>query len=92
MSGAEIFQEPGVNEHRAGGAIAGNVVEIGHKRDVVYCPECGSDKVYRIERTGFLQRRVFPMLGFYPWVCKECGREELLRKRNRKRRKHPPVA
>ena len=77
-----------MTEESAGRAQAKKVVEMGKKGDLVYCPECGADRVYRIERRGFLRRRVYPIFGFYPWQCKECGYEVVLRKRNRKRRKH----
>jgi predicted RNA-binding Zn-ribbon protein involved in translation (DUF1610 family) len=87
-----MVQETEVSENSGGGALAGNVVEIAAKKDSVYCPDCGCDKVYRIQRTGFLRRRIFPIFGFYPWVCKDCGREALLRKRNRRRRKRTAVA
>ena len=80
-----------MSEDSARGALAGNVVEMGAKRDGFYCPDCGGDKVYRIERRGIFRRRVFPIFGFYPWVCKDCGRETLLKKRNRRRRRHSPV-
>ena len=88
----KVVQETKVSENSAGGALVGNIVEMAVKRDVVYCPECGCDRMYRIERIGFLRRRVFPIFGFYPWVCRDCGREVMLRKRNRRRRRHNPVA
>jgi hypothetical protein len=87
-----MVQETAVSENSARGALGGNVFEMAAKRDVVYCPECGCDRVYRIERVGFLRRRVFPIFGLYPWVCRECGRETMLRKRNRRRQKRSSVA
>lgn len=60
-------------------------------RDVVCCPTCGGDHVHRLERKGLVQRKVFPLFGFYPWHCKGCGAEVMLRKRNRRRRKHTAV-
>jgi predicted RNA-binding Zn-ribbon protein involved in translation (DUF1610 family) len=81
-----------VNEDSAREALAGDVVATAQKRDVVYCPNCGGDKTYRIERRGLLRRSVFPIFGLYPWVCKGCGHEALLRKRNRRRRRRTPAA
>ena len=78
-----------MNENSASGAQAGNGVEIAQKRDVVYCPSCGGDRMYRTDRRGLLRRSVFPIFGLYPWVCKGCGREAMLRKRNRRRRRTP---
>jgi len=86
-----MIQEMEVSEESARGALAGNVVEMGRKRDVVYCPVCGGDQVYRVERRGVLQKRIYPILGFYPWQCRECDAVVMLRKRNRRRRKHTAV-
>jgi len=47
--------------------------------------------MYRLERRGIFQKNVFPFFGFYPWQCKGCGAEAMLRKRNRRRRKHTDV-
>jgi transposase-like protein len=80
-----------VSEESARGALAKKVLEMGKREDLVYCPACGADRVYRIERRGFLRRRIYPIFGFYPWQCKECGYEVMLRKRNRKRKKHTAV-
>ena len=73
-------------EEGARGALAEEIVRAGKRRDLVYCPACGGDRVYRVERRGILQKRVYPILGFYPWQCKECGAVVMLRKRNRLRR------
>ncbi|MFP5227045.1 MAG: hypothetical protein ACLGXA_05405 [Acidobacteriota bacterium] len=35
----------------------------------------------RIARRGFLQERVFPLFGRYPWQCAICGAQRLLRRR-----------
>lgn len=85
-----LFRGKKVAEESARGALAENVVEMGRSSDLVYCPACGGDRMYRVERKGILQKRVFPIFGFYPWQCKECGAETQLRKRNRRRRKRIP--
>jgi hypothetical protein len=36
------------------------------------CPRCESDRFFREERKGFLQSKLFPLLGLYPWECKVC--------------------
>ena len=36
------------------------------------CPRCQSDEMCRIQRVGFLQMQVFPLFGFYPWMCRRC--------------------
>jgi predicted RNA-binding Zn-ribbon protein involved in translation (DUF1610 family) len=86
-----VFWMSTVAEESARGALAGNVVEMGKSGDLVYCPACGGDRMYRLERKGILQKKMFPFFGFYPWQCKECGAEALLRKRKRRRRKRTAV-
>ena len=58
-----------------------NIVEANSANERVLCDECGSDKVHRIFRKGFLQKRIYSLLGFYPWRCKQCGLCLMLRKR-----------
>jgi hypothetical protein len=72
--------------------FGGDRVEIARKGDPVYCPACGCDRVYRIERRGFVRKRIYTLFGLYPWECRECGREVLLKKRNRHRTRQPAVA
>lgn len=63
--------------------------ELGHDprtQGEVVCRFCGSDRVYRLYREGFLQTRIYPILGFYPWRCKICGSHILLHKRKKARR------
>ena len=58
-----------------------SIVEANSANERVLCDECGSDKVHRIFRKGFLQKRIYPLFGFYPWRCKGCGLCLMLRKR-----------
>jgi len=62
-------------------AAAGQLVEMTAAKDKVYCWKCGSDRVYRVERKGFMQEMIYPLFGFYPWRCKSCHRHAMLRKR-----------
>jgi len=64
---------------------------MSRNRYAVYCPACGSDRVYRLERKGLVQKTVYPIFGLYPWQCKKCLAEVMLRKRHRLRRKHVAV-
>lgn len=59
-----------------------NIVEENSANERVLCDECRSDKVYRIFRKGFFQRKIYPLFGFYPWRCKGCGLRLMLRKRD----------
>ena len=47
----------------------------------VVCPTCKSCTATRISRRGFLQERIMPRLGYYPWKCGECGCSFLCRSR-----------
>jgi len=47
----------------------------------VICLKCGGGIAIRINRSGFLQRKVFSHFGFYPWKCGACGRIFLVRRR-----------
>jgi hypothetical protein len=41
----------------------------------------------RVGRHGFLQQRIYPLLGLYPWQCAICGKHALLRRRGAVMRK-----
>jgi DNA-directed RNA polymerase subunit RPC12/RpoP len=47
----------------------------------IRCKRCGTEKVFRLYREGFLQEKIYPLLGLYPWKCKNCGEQMLVRKR-----------
>jgi DNA-directed RNA polymerase subunit RPC12/RpoP len=51
----------------------------------VFCPKCGSDRLFRTERKTFLQRRFFPLFGYFPWECRDCRKDFTLRKRYRRK-------
>jgi predicted nucleic-acid-binding Zn-ribbon protein len=52
------------------------------------CPKCRSLSMRRISRTGFLQEKIFPMLGYYPWECVNCRLEKLFRNRGPRKSSH----
>ena len=52
----------------------------------VNCPKCNSASAMRINRNGFLQRKVFGFFGIYPWKCGACGSVFLFRRRGNRRR------
>jgi len=73
----------GFGEVKAGKIVevkAVSIVEEHSANERVLC-DCGSDQVYRIFRKGFFSKRVYPLLGFYPWRCKQCGLRLMMRKR-----------
>jgi len=47
----------------------------------VECPTCKANVAMRINRDGFLQRRVLTLFGLYPWKCGACGAGFLYRSR-----------
>lgn len=60
-------------------------VETRSDRERVCCQRCGTGKVRRVFRDGFLQTNIYPLLGYYPWRCTQCGQVVMLRKRRRVR-------
>jgi hypothetical protein len=51
------------------------------------CPKCEDDhKLRRIQRKGFLQTRIYPLFGYYPWKCSECEILQLHRDRGERKR------
>jgi len=49
------------------------------------CPNCRSLSMRRISRSGFLQKTIFPLLGYYPWKCASCRLEKLFHNRGPRR-------
>jgi DNA-directed RNA polymerase subunit RPC12/RpoP len=65
--------------------LAENISKARSVREQVVCQKCGSGKVQRVFRDGFLQQVVYPLFGFYPWRCTTCGSRTLRRKRRRRK-------
>lgn len=63
------------------------------KRRPVLCPRCGSEYMKRLRRVGFLQGKIYSVLGYYPWRCTKCLGDFMLRRRGapRRHREHRPV-
>ena len=70
-------------EASARGALAGKFDEMITVKDRVYCQKCSSNRVYRVERKGFMQKKIYPLFGYFPWRCKSCGDQVMLRKRHK---------
>lgn len=66
-------------------ALPGNAVKTEPVKERIYCHKCGSDRVRRVYREGYLQQRVYPLFGYFPWRCLTCGARVMLRKRHRAR-------
>jgi DNA-directed RNA polymerase subunit RPC12/RpoP len=76
-----------MSQGMAQGALAGKTIELSAHKERVHCNACGSDKVVRVFREGFMQEKILPLLGYYPWRCMRCGVRVTLRKRNRRKKK-----
>jgi hypothetical protein len=44
------------------------------------CRKCGAGGLRRENRQGFLQSKIFPFFGLYPWECVFCRKTLLYRK------------
>ena len=76
-----------MHEEGTRGILTGDLVEMPTVKDLVFCKNCGSDRVFRVYRKGFMQERIYPHFGYYPWLCRDCGDHVMLRKRKRARAK-----
>jgi hypothetical protein len=74
-----------VRQEGAHGALAGELAGMAKVGNGVYCKHCGSNQIFRVFRQGYMQERIYPLFGFYPWKCKVCQGSMLLRKRKRSR-------
>jgi hypothetical protein len=50
----------------------------------MHCKHCGSN-LRRLSRTGFLQLRVYPLFGFYPWECPVCRKPVMVTKQYKRK-------
>jgi hypothetical protein len=57
----------------------------------VVCPACRSASALRVNRTGFLQHKVFGLFGIYPWKCGACGSTFFCRRRGHRSHSESPV-
>jgi len=51
------------------------------------CPQCETHLV-RVERRGFLEEKIYPMFGYYPWKCRSCKARIQVRQREEQGRRH----
>jgi ssDNA-binding Zn-finger/Zn-ribbon topoisomerase 1 len=54
------------------------------------CPQCDEVELTRVARRGFMQERVYPKFGMFPWECAQCRQIFLLKSRGRSYRKAGP--
>ncbi len=53
------------------------------------CPDCGSRHLRRLPRQGFMQLKVYPFFGYFPWECPICRQTRLYRKRGKRTHRAP---
>jgi hypothetical protein len=54
----------------------------------MHCVSCGCEMRRRM-REGFLERRIYPLFGYYPWECPLCRQLVMYKVRHiRRRRSH----
>ena len=70
-------------ERPESGAVSEQAVTTSSDKERVYCQVCGSHKVRRIFRKGYMQKKIYPVFGYFPWRCLSCGKRVMLRKRHR---------
>jgi len=56
------------------------------------CRQCQKGELFRVEREGFLQTKVLPRWGYYPWKCSLCHARTLLKSRGPGKRRKPSIA
>ncbi len=65
--------------------------EIASELSEIVCATCGSRRLRRLPRIGFLQQKVYPLMGYYPWECPICRQVKLFRKRGERIRRRSRV-
>jgi hypothetical protein len=71
--------------------LAEELAKTGGAKRRIHCSHCGSHRIFRVFRQGYLQEKIYPFFGFYPWKCKTCSGCMMLRLRESpqaKREKH----
>ena len=58
----------------------------------MYCVTCGCE-MRRLMRESFMQRKVYPFFGYYPWECPLCRELVMFKVRHlRKKRSKSPAS
>jgi hypothetical protein len=52
----------------------------------MYCVTCGCE-MRRLMRESFMQRKVYPLFGYYPWECPLCRELVMFKARHVRKRK-----
>jgi hypothetical protein len=55
--------------------------------DDMTCKKCKHGNLFRVNREGFLENRVYNRWGYYPWLCASCKRRSIVKARGERRKK-----
>ena len=79
-----FFRETQMREASMRGVLAGKLVEMTAVKDRVHCREVRQrPSLLGPSGRGFMQEKIYPLFGYYPWRCKICRVHVMLRKRKR---------
>jgi DNA-directed RNA polymerase subunit RPC12/RpoP len=70
-----------------GGSRTALADELVGTKTQIECKRCGSSRIFRLHRQGFLRKQIYPLFGYYPWKCKTCSEEMMFRHRKRSKSK-----
>lgn len=65
---------------------ASQAVQNEIRKKVLQCPYCGTMTMRREKRHGWLEQKLLPRLGLYPWECSQCRESRYFRDRGGKKR------
>jgi hypothetical protein len=54
------------------------------KKQSCTCPRCGNQYLTRLARMGFLENKILPLFGYYPWICGACRKRKYFRVRGKR--------
>jgi hypothetical protein len=54
-----------------------------HDMDCTRCESGG--RLSRTKRKGFLEEKLYSLLGYYPWICSSCKQRVLVKKRGQRK-------
>jgi hypothetical protein len=60
--------------------------QVAEEATSILCPKCSSPRTHRMERQGFMQQKIYPFFGYFPWECKICRVTFLEKKRNKRKK------
>jgi hypothetical protein len=78
VGGCQVLKERDLSQSASLGEVGG-VVDV-------HCKLCGS-VLRRLKREGFMQQKVYPIFGYYPWECPVCRKPSMVKMRYMRKRR-----